>query len=270
MLKLNPIQSDKIWGYERWIASTHENGCQNDFKQSCGGSFPLLVKVIQTKDILSVQVHPNDEQAKELEDKNQSGKTECWYVLDCEDDAQIVYGLKENTSKDDIEKAVKENRLESYLNYVKVYKGDFIFIPSTMVHAIGKGIRILEIQQSCDLTYRFYDWGRGREVHLEKALKVINLNKPEKISAFTGKFECEYFSLEQINVRGGWSMYCSGDNPSKDTQLIYVLSEENAVIRTSEEKFGKKILPEEIYAVFPKEKITVEGKASIIRIRVNN
>ena len=267
MLKLNAIKSEKIWGYELWIASTHPNGCQEDFKQLCGGDYPLLVKIIQANDTLSIQVHPDDAAAVKLEGPGNRGKTECWYVLDAAPDARLVYGLKENATSEQLAQAIKDNALEPYLNFVNVHKGDFIYIPAGTVHAIGGGLRLLEVQQSCDLTYRLYDWGRGREVHIEKGLAVIKNDKRKPIEQFTGSFECPYFSLEQINVRGGWSMFCSGSNPAKDTQLLYILSTNKAVIRTSSESFGKQILPEEIYAVLPGEKITVEGTAAIIRIR---
>ena len=135
------------------------------------------------------------------------------------------------------------------------------------MHAIGAGLRLMEVQQSCDLTYRLYDWGRGREVHIQKGLSVIKREGMIPVAKFPGKFECEYFSLEQINIKGGWSMFNSGEKCAKDVQLIYILSESNAVIRTSEEKIGKKILSEEIYAVLPGEKITIEGTAQIIRIK---
>ena len=94
MLKLNQIRSDKIWGYELWIASTHPNGCQEEFKNAVGGDYPLLVKVIQADDTLSIQVHPDDELAVKLEGPGNRGKTECWYVLDAATDAKLVYGIK--------------------------------------------------------------------------------------------------------------------------------------------------------------------------------
>jgi len=268
MLKLTPVKSEKIWGYELWIASTHPNGPQEEFVKACGGEFPLLVKIIQANDTLSIQVHPDDQKALELEGPGNRGKTECWYVLDAAPDAKLVYGLKDGAGTDKLAQAIKDNALEPYLNFVNVKKGDFIYIPSGTVHAIGGGLRLLEVQQSCDLTYRLYDWGRGREVHIEKGLAVIKNDVRKPIEQFSGSFECEYFSLEQINVRGGWSMFCSGSDPKKDTQLLYILSTNKAVIRTSSESFGKQILTEEIYAVLPGEKITVEGTASVIRIKV--
>ena len=263
MLKLNPIKSDKIWGYELWIASTHPNGCQKEFESFCGGEYPLLIKVIQADETLSIQVHPDDDWAVKLEGEGNRGKTECWYVLDAAPGAKLVYGLKEGASREQLAAAIENNALDPYLNFVEVQKGDFIYIPAGTVHAIGGGLRLLEVQQSCDLTYRLYDWGRGREVHIEKGLAVIKNDERKPIAQFPGSFECDYFSLEQINVRGGWSMYSSGKTP----QLLYILSTNKAVIRTSEESFGKQILPEEIYAILPGEKITVEGTASVIKIK---
>ena len=268
MLKLNAIKSDKIWGYELWIASTHPNGCQQEFKDFCGGDYPLLVKVIQADDTLSIQVHPDDDWAVKLEGKGNRGKTECWYVLDAAPDAKLVYGIKEGFSNELLAKAITENNLEQYLEFVNVKPGDFIFIPAGTVHAIGAGLRLMEVQQSCDLTYRLYDWGRGREVHIEKGLAVIKREDMIPVAPFPKDgFECKYFAMNEITVKGGWSMLNSGkkDDPA-GVQLLYVISENKAVIRTGDEQFGKKIEAEEIYAVRPGEKVTVEGNAKIMRI----
>ena len=160
MLALKAIKSDKIWGYELWIASTHPNGKQDAFEKFCGGSYPLLVKVIQANDKLSVQIHPDDATARLYEGENACGKTECWYVLDAEKDARLVCGLNGIYTASELRKAIKANSIQDCLNYVSVKKGDFVYIPSGTVHAIGGGLRLLEVQQSCDITYRFYDWGR--------------------------------------------------------------------------------------------------------------
>lgn len=266
MKKLDPIKSDKIWGYELWIASTHPNGCQEDFKKSVGGEYPLLVKIIQANDTLSIQVHPDDDFAVKLEGEGNRGKTECWYVLDAEPDAKLVYGIKEGYSNEVLAKAITENNLESYLEFVEVKKGDFIFIPAGTVHAIGAGLRLLEVQQSCDLTYRLYDWGRGREVHIEKGLAVIKREEMIPVKPFSDEFECQYFKLQQVKVKGGWSMLCSKGNGPEAVQLIYIISADKAIIRTSEQKAGVPVKAEEIYAVMPGEKITVEGSAEIMRI----
>ena len=268
MKKLSAIKMDKVWGYELWIASTHPNGPQKEFVDFCGGPYPLLVKVIQADQSLSVQVHPDDETAALLEGPGNVGKTECWYVLDAKPGAKLVYGLNGKPSRESVAEAIEKNALDPLLNQVEVHAGDFVFIPSGTVHAIGGGLRLMEVQQSCDITYRLYDWGRPRELHVQKGVASVKNEGLAKIARFPGRFECQYFSLERKDIRGGWSMYNSGnkDDPSA-VQLIYILSEENAVIRGPEDKVGKKILSEEIYAVLPGEKITIEGKASIIKIK---
>ena len=267
MLKLNPIKSEKIWGYELWIASTHANGCQKEFLEAIKGEYPLLVKIIQADDTLSIQVHPDDAFAEKLEGKGNCGKTECWYVLDAKPEAKLVYGIKEGYSNEVLAKAIQENSLEQYLEFVNVKKGDFIYIPAGTVHAIGAGLRLLEVQQSCDLTYRLYDWGRGREVHIEKGLAVIKRDDMIPVKPFDKHFECDYFSLDEIDVNGGWSMMCPDSKEPKGTQLLYILSSHKAVIRTSDDKAGQPVLDEEIYAVLPGEKVTVEGHAKIMRIK---
>ena len=267
MIKLNPIESKKIWGYELWLASTHPNGLQEDFKAACKGEHPLLVKIIQANDTLSIQVHPDDDWAVKLEGSGNRGKTECWYVLDAADDAKLVYGIKKGYTNEVLAKAIQSNDLEKYLEFVNVKKGDFIYIPAGTVHAIGSGLRLLEVQQSCDLTYRLYDWGRGREVHIEKGLSVIKYEDMMPVAPFAGEFDCKYFSLETVNVKGGWSILETTGNEPKDVQLLYVISSQKAVIKTGKDKFPTTINAEEIYAILPGEKITIEGTAQIMRIR---
>ena len=267
MIKLNAIKSEKIWGYELWIASTHPNGCQKEFIDALGGEYPLLVKVIQADDTLSIQVHPDDDLAVKLEGEGNRGKTECWYVLDAAPDAKLVYGIKENATKEELAKAIEESKLDPYLKFVNVKKGDFIFIPAGTVHAIGAGLRLMEVQQSCDLTYRLYDWGRGREVHIEKGLAVIKQEEMIPVAPMPQEFDCKYFTLEVKDVKGGWSMLCpKAENLPKDWQLIYVISSENACIRSDSDKVSKTISAEEIYAIAPGEKITIEGTAQVMKI----
>ena len=153
MKLLQPIRSEKIWGYEDWLASTHKDGLQKDFLE-LAGDYPLLVKVIQANDTLSVQVHPDDKTALLLEGAGSRGKTECWYILDCEKGARLIAGLKDGCTKDQIEQAIKDNTLQDLMNSVEVKKGDFIFIPAGTVHAIGGKIRLMEedeyINTVCD------------------------------------------------------------------------------------------------------------------------
>lgn len=267
MQKLNQIKSDKIWGYELWIASTHPNGCQSEFKELCGGDYPLLVKVIQANESLSIQVHPDDDWAVKLEGDGNRGKTECWYILSAEPGAKLVYGIKEGYSNDVLAKAIVDKNLEQYLEMVEVKAGDFVFIPAGTVHAIGGGLRLMEVQQSCDLTYRLYDWGRDREVHIEKGLAVIKREDMIPVAPFPGHFECKYFEMDEVTVKGGWSMLCSKGNKPENVQLIYIISADKAVIRSNDEKIGKPIAAEEIYAVAPGDKITIEGSAKIMKIK---
>lgn len=265
MLKLKAIKSEKIWGYELWIASTHPHGCQDDFKKFCGGDYPLLVKVIQANDTLSIQVHPDDDWAVKLEGEGNRGKTECWYVLDAAPDAKLVYGIKEGYSNEVLAKAITENKLEDYLEFVNVKKGDFVFIPAGTVHAIGAGLRLMEVQQSCDLTYRLYDWGRGREVHIEKGLAVIKREDMIPVAPFSGHFECKYFELEAIDVNGSWTYKNPEGREPKATALLYVISVEKACIGAC----GKNLEPiaaEEIYSVAPGEELCVEGSAKLMKI----
>lgn len=145
--------------------------------------FPVLIKLIDAKDNLSIQVHPDNEYAKRVE--NEFGKTEIWYVLDAADDAQLVYGFKEKITSEEFRKAIEENTLTDVLNSVKVKKGDLFFIEAGTVHAIGKGTLIAEIQQNSNSTYRVYDYGRvgadgkPRELHIDKAVDVSKTEPPK-------------------------------------------------------------------------------------------
>lgn len=269
MLKLNPLKSEKVWGYENWIASVHPVMSHDDLVSQCGKDYPLLIKVIQARDTLSVQVHPDDEAAVRIEGEGNRGKTECWYVLDAAPDAKLVFGLKKSDkpySKDELSEAIKNSTLENYLNFINVKKGDFVFIPSGTVHAIGGGLRLMEVQQSCDLTYRLYDWGRPREVHIEKGLSVIKEDDLKPIAPFDKSFECKYFSLEEISISGGYSALCSkGNNAASDWQMIFILDGNGSIKNDAGQKFDFE--KENIFAIKPGEKFTIEGKAKIMKIK---
>ncbi|MCB5548714.1 class I mannose-6-phosphate isomerase [Blautia sp. MSK17_66] len=141
---------------------------------------PILIKFIDAKKDLSVQVHPTDEYAREHE-KGQLGKTEMWYVLDAGRDAKLVYGLKRDSSEAEMRKAIANGTLMNYLQQVPVRKDDLFFIEAGTIHAIGAGTLVAEIQENSNLTYRLYDYdrtgkdGKKRELHIDKALKVANL-----------------------------------------------------------------------------------------------
>lgn len=151
------------------------------------GSFPLLIKFIDSGDKLSVQVHPDDD----ILDENGTplGKTEMWYIISAEKDAHIIYGLNDGITKSQFEERVLANDYDSCLKRVDVHSGDCFFIPAGQVHAIGKGILLAEIQQNSDTTYRLYDYGRigkdgkTRELHIEDALKVTRIYSEDEIKA---------------------------------------------------------------------------------------
>lgn len=144
-------------------------------------SFPLMIKLIDAKDNLSVQVHPSDDYA--LKNENSYGKTEMWYIVEADEGAGIYLGFKRNVSKEEVESAIKSNTLTSLMNFFEVKRGDCFFIPSGTIHAIGTGCLIYEIQQNSNLTYRVYDYdrkdknGNPRELHVEKALKVLDFSE---------------------------------------------------------------------------------------------
>ncbi|MBP3495392.1 MAG: class I mannose-6-phosphate isomerase [Clostridia bacterium] len=177
--------------------------------------FPLLIKFIDAQDNLSVQVHPDD--AYGLKNANSLGKTEMWYIIDAKPGAKLVYGLKPNCTNDMFKKAIEDGNVEAMLNYVPVKKGDVFFIPSGLVHAIGSGILLAEIQQNSNITYRVYDYnrigkdGKPRDLHIVDALNVIVNRTPEEIEKIRFSTNakndnclacCNYFNVDKFNIDG--------------------------------------------------------------------
>ncbi|NLI72648.1 MAG: mannose-6-phosphate isomerase [Bacteroidales bacterium] len=176
-----------------------------------GNSFPLLFKLIHAEDNLSIQVHPDDKTA--LKRHNTLGKTEMWYVLHAEPKAELIIGFNKNYSKKAYLKALEEDKVEELLRHVPVEPGDCFFIPAGLVHAIGKGIVLAEIQESSDATYRIYDYkrkdveGNERELHTELALSVINFKASKYpkteytpvLNEFVPLVKCEYFTTELLD-----------------------------------------------------------------------
>lgn len=187
--------------------------------------FPLLIKILDANEKLSVQVHPNDDYASRIE--NEPGKTEMWYILDAKPGAKLIYGLKPGTNKKIFSEAIKKGCLEKYLNKVEVEKGDIFYIPSGTIHALEEGILLAEIQQNSDTTYRVYDWnrveidGKPRELHIKKALDVIDFKKniEKKNTPLTRKYKtykrsflaaCPYFITEKIEVNKDYALNPEG------------------------------------------------------------
>jgi len=192
-----------------------------------GTGFPLLIKFIDAKDTLSVQVHPDDKYVLLHEDAGDSGKDEMWYILHAEPESGITLGLREGTTSEEIVKSLESNkprdlqsqsRKKTCFNEIPVKEGDAFYVPAGMVHAIGRGIVLAEIQQNSDITYRLYDWdrvdneGKPRELHIKKALDVINysytnVRKLDGVTTYEGKnkktllLDCPSFviELQEIN-----------------------------------------------------------------------
>lgn len=253
-IKLKPAFKDYLWGgtrlrddfgkdcdfdkiAESWELSCHKDGnsvvadgefagltlaqyIEKEGKSVLGTNcekfenFPILIKLIDAKDNLSVQVHPNNEYAQRVE--GEYGKTEMWYVVDCDEGASLLYGFKHNITKEEFRERIENNTLLEVTNSVPVKKGDVFFIEAGTLHAIGKGILIAEIQQNSNTTYRIYDYGRvgadgkPRQLHIDKAVDVTNLcpakpypqSEPVDIGGWTKKrlAKCEYFTVDVINV----------------------------------------------------------------------
>ncbi|WP_338444155.1 mannose-6-phosphate isomerase, class I [Bacillus spizizenii] len=255
-LFFKPVFKERIWGGtalsafgyniqsertgECWAFAAHQNGqsvVQNGmykgftlcelwdhhrylFGHLEGDRFPLLTKMLDADQDLSVQVHPNDEFAK-IHENGELGKTECWYIIDCEKDAEIIYGHNAKT-KEELISMIELGEWDELLRRVKVKPGDFFYVPSGTVHAIGKGILVLETQQNSDTTYRLYDYerkdaeGKLRELHLEKSIEVIEVPSildrqtvhHEQIEELftTTLIECAYFSVKKWNLSGSASL----------------------------------------------------------------
>lgn len=232
------------------------------------GGFNLLFKLIDARDKLSVQVHPDDELALKLE--NGRGKTECWYVLSAEKDAFLYLGFKEGVTKADFERTAREGGMEEILNKVPVAPGDFFFVPSGTVHAIGAGLLIAELQQSCDITYRVYDYerrdknGSTRPLHTEKALLCAKVAPYENAPSRMLSSECErlcscpYFTFDRVKSS-------LSTEKTEDKYMLLFFEKGNAVITLDGEKYTAS--PGDTFFI-PAHSgpFTVEGEATYLRM----
>lgn len=254
ILKLAPVLKDYLWGgtklkeeykfntkldtvAEGWMLSCHKDGesrviggkynektlnevINTEGKCILGSNaqkfdfFPVLIKLIDAKKDLSVQVHPNNEYAMRVE--GEYGKTECWYIIDCEDGAELIYGFNKKISSEEFKERIENNTFLDVVNKVKVKKGDLFFIEAGTLHAIGKGILLAEIQQNSNTTYRVYDYnrlgtdGKPRPLHTQKAIDVTVCEPPKKQNAYkeamhNGYSEklltrCDLFTVTELNI----------------------------------------------------------------------
>jgi len=272
-LKFENIYVEKVWGSrdldsfrnnlpkgkigESWDVSCHDHGTSvvangvykgrklNELIKEKGvdilgakisnDKFPLLVKLLNTSDKLSVQVHPGDEYALRVE--GEMGKTEVWYVVEAKEGAELILGTN-GCTREEFEKAIEAGEPEKYMNVVKVKKGDVYLIKSGLIHTMGEGLIIAEIQQNSDTTYRVYDYNRGRELHIEKALDVIDFDLIGKKSeglkiegeGYSKVYYClnEHFALELYDVEKSFT-----ENSDEERFFIFTCVEGEGEIRYS-------------------------------------
>lgn len=313
ILKLKPVFKDYIWGgtklrdeygfqseltklAEGWMLSCHKDGeniiengdfegktlteivyANPDYLGENGNAFeyfPILIKLIDAKNDLSVQVHPDNEYAMRVE--NEYGKTECWYILDCDDDAELIYGFNKSITSKEFKEKIADNTFLDTVNKVKVKKGDLFFIEAGTLHAIGKGILLAEIQQNSNTTYRVYDYGRlgadgkPRELHVEKAIDVTNCTPPTRSTEPEGELinkngystqlltKCDLFNVEKVSVDTSYTS--TADEKSFVSVLV---TDGNGRIEDIEFKKGDSLFIPANYGDF-----TITGKSELIITRV--
>ena len=285
IMKLAPACKDYIWGgnklinfynkkysgnrlAETWEVSCHDDGPSiiaegdhageslkdyiNEEGISVLGSdcerfadFPILVKLIDARDNLSIQVHPGDEYARKNEGQN--GKTEMWYICECDEGAFLYYGFNRQVDDEEFKRRIRENTLPEVLNKVRVKKGDVFFIKSGTIHAIGAGILVAEIQQNSNDTYRVYDYGRKdkdgneRELHIDKALEVTDKRKMEATDSCEPHIaQCEYFTVDKIYLDGKFTKSIKGYAGKESFVSILVLDGEGTISQSGKSLGFKK------------------------------
>lgn len=187
--------------------------------------FPILIKLIDAKKPLSIQVHPDDEYA--LKNEGQYGKTEMWYILEAQEGSYLYQGFDHEITKEEFENRIKDNTLEEVLNKVYVKKGDVVFIKPGTLHAIGAGILLAEIQQNSNVTYRIYDYGRlgadgkPRQLHIKQSIDVTKLEPPTPYKAEDGHLAvCPFFQVDLFEVKEGASFETNVDATSFVNLLV--------------------------------------------------
>ncbi len=208
-------------------------------------NFPILIKFIDARKDLSLQVHPSDDYA--LKNEGQYGKTEMWYIIDAKDNAFLYYGFNREISKEEFCERIENNTLTEVLNAYPVSKGDVVFIEAGTIHAIGEGILLAEIQENSNVTYRVYDYGRRdkdgnlRELHIIKALEVTNLFPAKKVSRPEPHIgNCKYFTVDKVNLSGKISKKLCGTVDENSFLHMLFLSGEGKIKNGNEDvKFKK-------------------------------
>lgn len=313
ILKLNPVFKDYLWGgtklrdeygfksnldklAEGWMLSCHKDGENTILNGDFAGKtltgilnlypdylgengkkfeyFPILIKIIDAKNDLSVQVHPDNEYAMRVE--NEYGKTECWYILDCDEDAELIYGFNRAITSEEFKEKIADNSFLETVNKVKVKKGDLFFIEAGTLHAIGKGILLAEIQQNSNTTYRVYDYGRlgadgkPRELHVEKAIDVTNYTPPTRSTDPEGELingdgystqlltKCNLFNVQKVSVTEKFT-----DTADNNSFVSILVTDGFGTVDEVEIKKGDSLFIPANYGEF-----TVKGNTELIITRV--
>lgn len=318
LLKLSPAFKDYLWGGTRlktdfgfqtdldivaegWMLSCHkdgENRVENGAYQGktlseviellgkpCLGTnaekfdrFPILIKLIDAKKDLSVQVHPDNDYALRVE--GEYGKTECWYILDCDEGAELIYGFKEPISSEEFRERIANNTFLDVVNKVKVKKGDLFFIEAGTLHAIGSGILLAEIQQNSNTTYRVYDYGRvgadgkPRELHTEKAIDVTHCAPPARDAAPEGaKIQkdgyteqllttCELFTVKSVNVTEKYE-----SQADKTSFVSLLITDGNGTVSCGAESFSVK-KGDSLFLTADSGAFSVSGALELVETRI--
>jgi mannose-6-phosphate isomerase len=290
-LKLTPAYRDYVWGGERlrpghyptaeawvvWEGDVIESGplagktlgeAAQDYGDALLGTktiartgtrFPLLIKLLDCAEWLSLQVHPNDQLAVELEGPGQFGKTEAWHILDAKPEARLIAGLKPDTPPDQLAESIRTGTVIDHVQYANVKEGDTVFMPAGALHALGPGLLVYEVQQTSDWTYRVYDWGRPatekRPLHIDKSIRVT---RPDFTAPITPPpaagdgtrhvlVQCEYFTLEMLSAQ---SEAIGLDTEGQSFHAITVI-EGKAVLQAGKEqveleKFQTAVVPAQV------------------------
>lgn len=291
---------------EAWVLSCHEDGestviggefdgkslsyvlekgiSMTSLGTNCEGydkieDFPILIKLIDADDKLSVQVHPNDEYAAANE-KDVRGKTEAWYIIDCDENAELIYGFNDDLSKEEFRASIESGNLLDKVNRSKVKPGDVAFISAGTLHAIGKGILLAEVQQSCNTTYRVFDYnrtgldGKPRELHVDKAVDVTNctipdstldpIGMPVKHDGYTTTLlsECPYFTMTCVDVD---TLYADEADEKSFVSLVILDGEGTIKCGDDERSFVK---GDSIFIPADSGSFYVSGKAKILHTKV--
>ena len=315
IFKFKPVLKDYIWGGKRlinefhmesdgetaaeaWVLSNHKDGpatiVNGEFKgqtfdnvltkemmgTNCDkfGHFPILTKIIDSGDNLSLQVHPSDETADKS--KGEEAKTESWYIADCEDGAELIYGFKEDITPEEFIKSVNDGTFIDKVNKVKVKKGECYHITAGTLHAICKGILLVEVQQNSNTTFRVYDYdrvgkdGKKRELHVERALQVLNYKKQqiitspkeeEKTKTFVRRplSQCEFYDFCELKNDGETALFAD------DKSFVsYVLIEGEGTISCDEGEV-ELIKGDSVFVPAGLGEYKLSGKMTLLETRVD-